>query len=105
MKTLGHNSVWLFIVKFKQNHTIRSHNYAFVTTLAPTIETLKHPIVIMLARIRVKCIATIEKYLIRNATCIDTLDFHKSNNPRYKYVEVTTLQKGVFSNFFMYCIC
>jgi hypothetical protein len=48
MKALGRNNVWLSIVKFRQNHSIHSHNYAFATTLAPTIENLKHPIVVML---------------------------------------------------------
>jgi hypothetical protein len=94
MKSLGHNSVWLSIVKFRQNHTICSHNYAFATILAPTMETLKHPIVAMLARKRVQFIAIIEKYLVCNVARTNISDFYKSNNPRYKHMEITTLPKG-----------
>ncbi len=100
MKALGHNSVWLSIVKFRQNHIIHSHKYAFATTLAPTVETLKHSILVMLARRWAKFIATIEKYLIHNATCTNILVFYKSNNPRYKHVETTTPPKIVSSYIF-----
>jgi hypothetical protein len=100
LKSLGQNNVWLSIVKFRQNHTICSHNYAFATTLAPTIETLKHPIVAMLARKRVQFIGIIEKYLVCNATRTNISNFYKSNNPRYKCVEITTLPKGDASYIF-----
>jgi predicted nucleotide-binding protein (sugar kinase/HSP70/actin superfamily) len=40
MTTLAQNSVWLFVVKFGQNHTIHSRNYAFAAILATHVALL-----------------------------------------------------------------
>ncbi len=105
MTTLAHNSVWLFVVKSKQNHTVYSHSYAFATTLAPLVALFLANITtmgcfkvsIVGALTSAQFFATIEKYFIRNAALIDILDFYKSNNPCYKHVEITTPPEGATS--------
>lgn len=108
MTTLAQNSVWLSVVKSRWNHTIRSHSYAFVATLAP-------PTTLILANITIigcfkvsivgaltsaQFIAITEKYLVRNVALTDNLDFYKSNNPCYKHVKITTPPEGASSYIF-----
>jgi hypothetical protein len=102
MTTLVQNSVWLSVVKFKQNHTIHSHNYAFATILAPHVTLLTTNITIMGcfkvgALTSIQYIAITNKYLIHNVALVDILGFYKSNNSCYKHVEITIPPKGDFS--------
>jgi len=111
MTTLVQNSVWLSIVKFEQNHTIHSHNYAFATILDPHVALLVTNITTMgcfkvsnVALTSIQYIAITNKYLVHNVALIDILDFYKSNKSCYKHVEITFPPKGNFSCFFMYFI-
>jgi len=106
--TLAQNSVWLSIVKSRQNHLICSHSYAFATTLAPPT-TLLHANIAAMGCFKVSIvgaltlaqfIAITKKYLIHNATFTDILNFYKFNNPCYKHVEITTPPEGTSSYIF-----
>jgi len=102
MTTLVQNSVWLSVVKFEQNHTIHSHNYAFAAILAPHVALLIANITTMGcfkvsnvgALTSIQYIAITNKYLVHNVVLIDILDFYKSNNSCYKHVEITIPPKG-----------
>jgi hypothetical protein len=95
-------------VKFGQNHTIHSHNYAFVATLTPHATLLLDNIAtvgcfkvsIFWAITSIQFIATTKKYLVHNLALTNILDFYKSNNPCYKHVEITTPPEGAFSYIF-----
>ncbi len=98
MTTLAQNSVWLFVVKFGQNHTIHSRNYAFAAILATHVALLHVNIATMgcfkvsiIGALKLVRFTTIKKkYLVCNVAFFDILDFYKSNNPCYKVVEITT---------------
>jgi hypothetical protein len=98
MTTLANNGVWLFVLKFGQNHIIHSHSYAFTTRATPhvalihanitTMGCFKVPIVGVLTS--TQFIVT-KKYLIHNVALTDLLDIYKFNNPCYKHEEITII--------------